>query len=252
MDKPFVDNLFVRSYDTDMNAVMSIQNVVKYFMETAIDHTNATDYGIDRLIKYNKGWVVLNWVIKMYDYPKYRNKIKVSTWAQHGGTLQATRFFVMEDEETGHIFSDAASRWAFLDLEKRHPVRFSEEMEDVYCCDKEPPFNPGNYKMPIEKEQDLFAEKELVVRRSETDTNGHANNVRYIEWALDEIPDYIYINYRAEEIRVLYRKECRYGDKVTVKTYIVEDNGRKLIISSINNETGKTLCKISALWKKKN
>lgn len=252
MDKPFADSFFVHSYDTDMNAVISIQNIVKYLMETAIDHTDAVGYGIDRLINENRGWVVLNWVIKMYHYPKYKSKIKVSTWAQHGGTLQATRFFVIEDEKTGHIYSEVASRWAFLDLGKRHPVRFSDEIDDAYCCDKEPPFNPGNYGLPKENEQDLFSEKMLVVRRSETDTNGHANNVMYIEWALDEVPDDIYLNYKAEEIRVLYRKECRYGDKVTVKTYIVEDNGRKLIISSINNETGKILCKISALWKKKN
>ncbi|MPM41974.1 hypothetical protein SDC9_88636 [bioreactor metagenome] len=250
MNKPFVDNFAVHSYDTDMNAVLSLQNVVKYYMETAIDHTCSAGYGIDRLVKVNRGWVVLNWVIKMNDYPKLKNNIKISTWAHHGSTLQAERFFKMEDE-SGHLFSEAASRWAFLDLEKRHPVRFSHEMDEAYCCDIEPPFDPGNYGLPRENEQNLVSEKILAVRRSETDTNGHANNVRYVEWALDEVPDDIYINYAAEEIRVLYRKECTYGDKGTVKTYIIEDNGKKLIISLINDEAGKNLCKISVFFCKK-
>lgn len=39
MEKPFEDVFYVHSHDTDMNAVMSIQNVVKYYMETAIDHS---------------------------------------------------------------------------------------------------------------------------------------------------------------------------------------------------------------------
>jgi len=251
LDKPFVDSFFVHSYDTDMNAVISIQNIVKYFMETAIDHADSTGYGIDRLSEKNRGWIVLNWVIKLYDYPKYKDKIKVSTWAQHGSTLQATRYFIMENEKNGYIFSEAASRWAFLDLEKRHPVRFSDNMYDSYCCDKEPPFDAGNYGMPKENDQCLISEKSMVVRRSETDTNGHVNNVRYLEWTLDEVPDEIYLNYKADEIRVLYRKECKYGDKVTVRTYIIEDNGKKIILSSITNEEGKILCKISILGHKK-
>lgn len=251
MEKPFEDNFVVHSYDTDMNAVLSIQNIVKYFMEAAIDHSDFAGFGIDRLVNEKRGWIVLNWVIKMHDYPRLKNNIKILTWAKHGGTLQAERFFKMMDEN-GHLFSEAASRWAFLDLEKRHPVRFPLEVDEAYCCDIEPPFDPGNYSLPRENDQYLISEKTLVVRRSETDTNGHANNVRYLEWALDEVPDDIYLNYTAHEIRVLYRKECRYGDKVTVKTYIIEDNCKKLIISSINDKDGKNLCKMSVLFCKKN
>lgn len=251
MDKPFVDNFTVHSYDTDMNAVLSIHNVVKYFMETAIDHTDDVGYGLKRLVHENRGWVVLNWIIKMHEYPKYKDNIKISTWACSGNTLQATRFFIMEDKN-GNIISEAASRWAFLDLEKRHPVRFSSEMNEAYCCDKQPPFEYGNFFMPKEDEKYLISQNTLVVRRSETDTNGHANNVRYIEWASDQVPDDIYLNYLAEEIRVLYRKECKYGDIVTVKTYIIDDNDKKLIITSINDNTGKPLCKVSVLWCRRN
>ena len=50
----------------------------------------------------------------------------------------------------------------------------------------------------------------------------------------------------AEEIRVLYRKECRYGDNVTVKTYITDyDDNKKQTISSVNDVNGKPLCKIA-------
>ena len=36
MQKPFTWNVKVSSYDTDMNAVLSPQNMVKYLIETAI------------------------------------------------------------------------------------------------------------------------------------------------------------------------------------------------------------------------
>ena len=76
--------------------------------------------------------------------------------------------------------------------DRRHPVRFSEEMEDAYCCDLPAPFDPGRFVLPAEKAEYLASEKSLVVRRSETDTNGHTNNTRYVEWAVDDVPDDVY------------------------------------------------------------
>ena len=247
MEKPFVNEVKISSYDTDMNSRISIQNVVKFLMETAIEHSEESGYTIERLMRENRGWVVLNWIIKMYDYPKFRDTIKINTWANSGNTLQATRYFSVEGND-GNIVFDAASRWAFLDLEKRHPVRFSQEMGNAFFCDREAPFDPGRYLMPAEKEECLISEKTLVVRRSETDTNGHTNNTRYIEWAVDDVPDEIYMNYKASEIRVLYRKETRAGDKVTVKTYMEDDNDKKIIVTAITDSDSAVLCKVAAVW----
>ena len=251
MDRPFEENIRVCSYDTDMNSKMTVQNLVKYFMETAIVHSDAAGFPVDRLLRENRGWVVLNWVIKMKKYPVYNDELKIETWAKPGNTLQATRYFVMSDLKSGETVAEAASRWAFLDLENRHPVRFSLEMEEAYCYDRQAPFDPGRYNPPAEKEGNLISEREITVRRSETDTNGHTNNTRYVEWAMDDVPDDIYESCSAEEIRVLYRKECRAGDKVRIKTYLEnKDDGTKLIITSMADAEGTVLCKMSALWRK--
>lgn len=220
-------------------------------METAIEHSDAAGFPVDGLLKMNRGWVVLNWVIRIYKYPKYKDNLKISTWASRGGTLQATRYFTMEYED-GQTAAEAASRWAFLDLEKRHPVRFSLEMEEAYCYDKQAPFDPGRFKLPNELEENLISEKSLVVRRSETDTNGHTNNTRYIEWAVDDVPEEIYVNYKAVEVSVLYRKECRAGDTVTVKTYLENRaDDTKQIITVMKDADKNILCKLSAVWEKK-
>ena len=251
MRKPFTQNIEISLYDTDMNAKISIQNIVKYFMEAAVDHSEHTQYKLERLLAARRGWVVLNWVIKMKDYPEFGDKLKLSTWAKPGNTLQATRYFTFEYED-GTTAAEAVSRWAFLDLDTRHPVRFPLEMMEAYCYDRQEPFDPGKFIMPKEKSEDLISEKKLIVRRSETDTNGHTNNARYVEWAVDDVPDDVYTNYKADEIRVLYRKECRAGEEVAVKTYLRDaENGIKEIITSMENSAGDILCKISTIWSKK-
>ena len=65
MERPFVWNTAVNSYDTDMNSVVSPQNMVKYLMEAAIEHTERTEYPVKRLFEMKRGWVVINWVIKV-------------------------------------------------------------------------------------------------------------------------------------------------------------------------------------------
>ena len=250
MDAPYIRNITVSSYETDMNSRVTIQSIVKYFMESAIEHSEAAGYSIERLTAANRGWVVLNWVIRMYDYPKFRDRLKMSTWAKPGNNLQATRYFVVENEK-GVTVAEAASRWAFLDLINRHPTRFPLEMEEAYCYDRQAPFDPGRFKLPAEKEECLISERKLTVRRSETDTNGHTNNTRYVEWAVDDVPDDIYVNYKADEIRVLYRKECRAGDEVTVKTYLENAGDGIEIITAMTDREDNVLCKMSTLWSRK-
>lgn len=251
MEKPFIWNVNVASYDTDMNSVMSPQNMVKYLMEAAIWHTEKAGFSVEKLLEMKRGWVVLNWIIRVDKYPAHRDNLEIQTWTKYGSTLQATRYFVVELK--GERIASAASRWAFLDLEKRHPVRFSGEMEDAYCCDIPAPFDPGRFALPAEREENLAGEKKLTVRRSETDTNGHTNNTRYVEWAVDDVPDDIYSGFLPAEIRVLYRKECRAGDEVTVKTYIrdTENRDEKEIITSVSDPDGAVLCKIATLWRRK-
>ncbi len=251
MDKPFEQQIKIYSYDTDMNAQLSLPNLIKYFMETAIEHSDHVGYSMEKLMEMNRGWVVLNWVIKMHKYPKYGDNLKIYTWAVKSGSLQATRYFTMEYKD-GTVAAEAASKWAFLDLENRHPARFSLEMMELYCYDRQAPFDPGRFKLPDEKEENMISEKSLIVRRSETDTNGHTNNIRYVEWAVDDVPEDIYVNYKAEKISVLYRKECRAGDEVKVKTYMEDiENETKRIITVMTDKEGNTHCKLSAIWRKK-
>ena len=48
---------------------------------------------------------------------------------------------------------------------------------------------PGVYQGPVH-----------VGRRSDMDPNGHINNVAYLAWAMDAVPDHIYDSYNLFEV----------------------------------------------------
>jgi len=41
----------------------------------------------------------------------------------------------------------------------------------------------------------------VSARRSDMDPNGHINNVCYLSWALEAVPEYVYNNYNLREVR---------------------------------------------------
>lgn len=72
---------------------------------------------------------------------------------------------------------------------------------------------------------------EVIVRSTEIDPNGHVNNAKYLEyleWGREEWYEQAGLDYDTfgrmgfqtvtVNININYRKECRYGDKLTVKT----------------------------------
>jgi YbgC/YbaW family acyl-CoA thioester hydrolase len=72
---------------------------------------------------------------------------------------------------------------------------------------------------------------EIVVRSTEIDVNGHVNNAKYLEyleWGREEwyesagLPYDVFLEMGIQtvtvNININYRKECRQGDKLSIKT----------------------------------
>ncbi|HEY3363688.1 MAG TPA: acyl-CoA thioesterase [Symbiobacteriaceae bacterium] len=72
---------------------------------------------------------------------------------------------------------------------------------------------------------------EIVVRSTEIDVNGHVNNAKYLEyfeWGREEWYETAGLHYDVftqmgiqtvtVNININYRKECRQGDRLTIKT----------------------------------
>jgi acyl-ACP thioesterase len=78
-------------------------------------------------------------------------------------------------------------------------------------------------------------EADFTVRKSDIDIHLHVNNVKFIEWAFDKIPDKRYYSTNACEMKARYKKEIKLGARVTLETWEKGDE----IISVI--KSGDTL-----------
>ena len=53
-----------------------------------------------------------------------------------------------------------------------------------------------------------------MVRASHVDMNGHVNNVHYLTWMLEDVPDALLATHELTEINIEFRNEAHAGDMV--------------------------------------
>ena len=170
--------------------------------------------------------------------PRHGETITIQTWSNKFVRFQAERSFFMFDE-AGNKILDGMSRWVFMDLEKRKPTNVPKEMAERCHGGQEPAILDEKFLVPKQAQGELLCTRALVVTRRDTDTNGHANNVKYLEWAMDDLPDAIYDEMDLKDIRIVYRKECMRGDRVELKTFVQDTDGGKEVFRFVSDGPGQ-------------
>ena len=108
------------------------------------------------------------------------------------------------------------SSWVVLDMQNRSFVR-TEDLPDFV---NPVPQNTENAveapapKVVIPSGLEKTLIKEHTVQYSDTDFNGHANNVKYVVWAMDCIDREFASTHQVSELTVNFNRETRLGDRV--------------------------------------
>ncbi len=225
--------------------------LLNYLGETALSHTEAAGYGLNRLGLDDKGWVISRWLLNMEKYPHWEDQVQIETWACNFQRFYATREFLIKDK-AGNVLGRATSLWIFLDIVKRRPVRIPEHIKQCYgtCPDKavQTPFSDlSPIKFPDVK-------REFTVRLSDIDTNEHVNNSKYVEWIMETIPLEIYNKSILTSLEIEYKKETYYGSDVYACGKQTHDCGlsSKYVHSICNTNTGVQLASAQTSWKPRN
>ena len=251
MDKSYTEHQQISYFEVDSNLFLTPSALVFHLQDTAIRHSASLGYTLDYMAEHHRGWAVVNWHIIIDHMPKCGENIKIVTWSSKCRRMQAERSYLLYDQYD-NIAAHIASRWIFMDLEERKPTTIGNDMEQKYGNTEITAIENEKYKLPKMQKNDTIIERTFIVTRRDTDNNGHTNNVKYIEWAIDDIPDDIYNTMTISDIRVVYRKECYKGDAVTSKCCVhTLENGIKEVISFFEDGTGEgtLFAEVVTQWK---
>lgn len=235
--------------DSDKNGIVKPESLLIYMGETSSLHSDSLGVGINELRKHNYGWILNRWKVKFNKYPKVKDKIIIETWTSGFDKFYATREFVIFDENREELVR-ATTLWVFLNIEKKRPIRIPKEFNSKYNILDEKLFN-DYYDFGDNILIDRYSD--FNVRKSDIDYNDHVNNVNYLNWMLEVIPEEIDEKYNLVELDIHYKKEIKLGQSILTSINKGNLNGSKM--EFIHNTIEKGQHEVNAfgrtLWLKR-
>ncbi len=223
----------------------SITQLVDIAQSTSISITNSTSRNLKWYLDNNQGWLFLNWNIEIFKYPVYDEEVICSTIASKFKKFLGQREFRIENLE-GEVLMNASTKTTLLDLATKMPIEPTQELLAEYGPLGEE-FITNKFKLPkatVEEGFTLISTSNVDIKRLDTDTNQHTNNVKYIEWAENEIPDDVYKK-TITNIQVVYKKESFKGDSLVVETFV---NGVNKVLIHFKKD-GEVHCEVMFIYK---
>lgn len=216
----FRQNYTVPYYDTDASGRMKPAAFMNLAQEAAGLHAIRLGFGYDELIVKNTAWILSRVHVEFIDTPKWRDDITLTTWHKGLERIFFLRDFIVTDKD-GKERIKATTSWLILNLETRRMVRDPQLTEDGTVCSENILEKPAD---KVQMPKDVVAEKVLehVVAYSDVDTNAHANNAMYMQWAMDAV-DYEIASVRSvKEFTINFNHETKAGDRVDIYRAVVE------------------------------
>ncbi len=196
----YTDEIYVRYSDIGTEGYADIAQIMTWFQNAATDHSASVGYSAEVLKEMGAAWIVLHWDITVHAFARYRQKLTVETYASGFSNAYGHRMFALKDMD-GNVLAEGESVWLLYDLTQNKFRKVTEEMSARYGCNTKMPAEIlRKWKLSEPETPEITAP--WTVRRSDTDTNGHTNNVSYVRALMDEVPN----GGALKQVRVTYKK----------------------------------------------
>jgi acyl-ACP thioesterase len=202
----------VRFCEAEPGGRASAPAICRYLQETADSHCRAYSLSLEDLRAAGRLWVLMHLSLRLTGLPRVGDEVAVETWGTRRlGGVRAYRDFLLLDA-AGRTFGEASSLWLLLDAATRRPVRLPESILRFRH-----PERAGAKRVdamdPVLPERPSVEERNCV-RWHDLDANGHANNVRYVEWAIETVPLELRRESRLSALYVRFLDEAFLDDEV--------------------------------------
>ena len=222
--------------DVWKNSKVSNTAILEYLEDIAAYHSDSVGIGVNTTDDTNYTWLLLDWQVKVIKRPIYGQTLDIHTWSRKIVKCYAYRDFEMYDNE-GNLCVIATSKWLLVNSKERKIAKVEPELADRYESeiDKCVFDNPEIEKLKV---PDGFeSEINYKVQRRDIDVIGHMHNLYYLDLVYEALPDDVYNKRPFDNIRVMYKKEIKFGESVRCK--YANDNGKNVVV--IESEDGKVL-----------
>ncbi|MEH0156688.1 acyl-ACP thioesterase domain-containing protein [Limibacter armeniacum] len=237
----------IKSFQMGPNFQMNISTISELLQEAGGNHSNFNEFGIKEMIATGRIWVLSRLKVEAEKLPVWGDEVTVETWVKSAEGVTSLRDFIIRNT-AGEVILRGSSLWYAVDIKKRRPTSLEDMAKkvtirsDLSAIDRD-----SLEKLPLPKHVDYV--DEVKVKYSDLDPALHANNVKYLSWALNSYPIAFHKAHQFKGFEINFLAETLYGQSLEVETeekQVASDVYMTTVIK--HKDTGKPGCLIRTTW----
>lgn len=214
--------------DVALDGKLSYPGMLRILQEAAACASAACGYGFKDINKNGVCWVLTGWRLELFKRPDWNDTIIVHTWPRSvEGFLSDRDFEIFSD---GNVIGRCSSRWFLVNPDTGRITRVTEAVRGAYTLNERRMFETD---IPSNGIPDLNAVTAYThrIERRDLDTYRHVNNLRYLDFALESLPEEVY-NAHPATVDIVYRKQILPGTEIRCLYSFTEDGKHQVEIRS--------------------
>lgn len=199
--------------DFDANGNFTNSAMLKYLQEAGALHSDAVHMGFHDTANTGFTWILINWKLEVFARPAWNSTISVKTWCSKVEKIHTFRDFEVYDENH-QLLAQATSKWILFNIRTNRMERNLERFIDLYSLEQVSVFPSIEEKL---KEPDSYDfRKDFPVFRRDIDTNHHVNNISYLKFAYEVLPEETIFPNDFSGIEIMYKNSTVLGEDYAV------------------------------------
>ena len=231
-----------RYTDVGSDNKLTLKALVATLQQAAISHSEQVGYGVSTIHQTHLAWLLLDWKVQVISYPHSNETLTVKTWPRVFDKLYSYRDFEVFDENN-NLVAIASSKWFAIDTETKKIRKLTPEITEAYGEPVTKCVFENAFEEKIKVPENLKLNFNYQIQRRDIDTNGHVNNLNYIDFALETLDEEIYNNNTFNNLEVIYKKEIKLYEKINCY-YSFENNKHVVAIKSEDDTTVHAIVKL--------
>ena len=200
--------------DVGPDGLLSQGGLLRALQEAAAIASDDVGYGLKDIPRTGVHWILSGWRLEMTARPAWRAELTVETWPRTlEGFLSDRDFLVWEETDTGRrLTARGTSKWFLVDARTGKITRVTDAVRAAYELGEEalfPDAVPSNGRTP----EDAPVTFETVIGRRDIDTNLHVNNLHYLDYAVEALPEEVYRNL-PDTVDIVFRRQILLGTPI--------------------------------------
>lgn len=207
-------DLTINFSDVDINNEISNKGILRLMQEVAGIHSGLLGYGVNDTPRTGLAWLILYWKLKVFSRPRTNTKLVLKTWTHSQNPLFSYRDFEVYDD-SNNLIAIATSKWVLFDINKKSISKITEDIKEKYICLDKSVFEDKINEKLKEPENSEFV-MDYIVQRRDIDTNRHVNNLCYLDYAYEALPEEVFENCKFSNVEIMYKHEAKLKSTVSL------------------------------------